>query len=268
MEIGRGYNASADKAPGADLGHSAEHNTLNPDVSLDESHHTDWFPCDNDEFGYKKAHSAVEPQLEYYNYSSLGPWDWTGMYQPEASVTSSAVVSTAAQNEGGMLFDAYESFPKPAATPFQDPLRGAQLQETPYNLLVSDEKYSLVRQCEIKSFSTASQSVGLAAKNDDNSEADIDEEAEIRSVLNTGRFKCREFACGQSSFGRKYELQRHYNSKHAANKRYYWCWVSSCVRSRGAEHRPFTRKDNLTSHIRAMHKDGSQTPGNTGGMVE
>jgi hypothetical protein len=92
-----------------------------------------------------------------------------------------------------------------------------------------------------------------AETSDDDENIDADVEVEIGSVLKNGRLKCRERACGDQSFARQAELRRHFNSKHAPKKRRYWCLVSSCVRSRGTDHRPFHRKDKLMAHVRSMH---------------
>jgi hypothetical protein len=99
----------------------------------------------------------------------------------------------------------------------------------------------------------------------DEEDSDVNAETEIGSVLKNGRFKCRENVCGRKSFARPAELRRHFKSKHTPKKRNFWCWVASCSRSRGVEHRPFNRKDKLMAYARSMHDFESVVdPGNDG----
>jgi hypothetical protein len=75
----------------------------------------------------------------------------------------------------------------------------------------------------------------------------------IGIVLNNGRYKCIRTACFRMSYNRPAELRRHYITKHALQRREFWCVEPSCERSVGIGNRPFHRKDKLRDHVRQMH---------------
>lgn len=66
-------------------------------------------------------------------------------------------------------------------------------------------------------------------------------------------FKCFHEACRPKSFGRWYDLRRHYEGKHAAETPQFWCTVKGCERSDGPGGRSFPRKDKLGEHVRKVH---------------
>ncbi|KAH7070545.1 hypothetical protein BKA63DRAFT_493568 [Paraphoma chrysanthemicola] len=89
--------------------------------------------------------------------------------------------------------------------------------------------------------------------NDSGTSSDDDLDVTIGSVLKSGRFKCTTHKCRYKSFGRKAELQRHYDGTHAPRKRTFWCPVPLCKRSAGCGGKAFHREDKLRDHTRTMH---------------
>jgi hypothetical protein len=81
----------------------------------------------------------------------------------------------------------------------------------------------------------------------------------IGSMYHSGRFKCLHPGCARKSFGRQAELKRHHETIHATQKPAYWCRVPSCERSRARGGYPFTRRDKLNDHVRAMHAQANLT---------
>jgi len=79
--------------------------------------------------------------------------------------------------------------------------------------------------------------------------------ARIGSVLSNGKFMCEDKKCTGRTFGRRAELQRHYETIHAVNKPNFWCRVSTCPRSINQGGEAFNRKDKLMAHIRTIHPD-------------
>jgi hypothetical protein len=80
-----------------------------------------------------------------------------------------------------------------------------------------------------------------------------DPETVIGSVLKNGRLTCSNPLCTGKSFGRQAELNRHYDTTHAAYKPEFWCPVTTCRRSACLGIRSFPRIDKLKSHIESVH---------------
>jgi hypothetical protein len=83
-----------------------------------------------------------------------------------------------------------------------------------------------------------------------------DPDTVIGSVLKSGRLTCNNPQCTGKSFGRQAELNRHYDTTHAAYKPHFWCPVAACRRSAGFGIRSFPRVDKLRNHIESMHGAG------------
>ncbi|KAH6684224.1 hypothetical protein B0J14DRAFT_572418 [Halenospora varia] len=62
-------------------------------------------------------------------------------------------------------------------------------------------------------------------------------------------YKCTDHNCKSKDFGTAGDLKRHRHSAHGT--RVHTCPVSSCKRHRHG----FTRKDNLTDHMKRIHKN-------------
>jgi hypothetical protein len=80
----------------------------------------------------------------------------------------------------------------------------------------------------------------------------------IGSMYSTGSpdsyiFKCHDPKCANLTFGRSYEMKRHYNGAHATAPTIYWCEVEGCPRSKVAGDRPFPRKDKVKDHFESVH---------------
>lgn len=66
-------------------------------------------------------------------------------------------------------------------------------------------------------------------------------------------YNCEHTSCVGKTFGRRYELERHYNSIHAVDPTVFWCTVVGCKRSAAECGRPFRRKDKRNDHMRKIH---------------
>jgi hypothetical protein len=66
-------------------------------------------------------------------------------------------------------------------------------------------------------------------------------------------FRCNYPECLGKTFGRRYELQRHYNGAHSESPTVYWCTMVGCERSEAEGGRPFPRKDKRNDHARNIH---------------
>ncbi|KAF2994917.1 hypothetical protein E8E13_000524 [Curvularia kusanoi] len=69
----------------------------------------------------------------------------------------------------------------------------------------------------------------------------------------TMSFKCLLPQCSRCH-GRWHEFARHYNGKHAANPKVWWCPEAGCARSEATENKPFPREDKLKDHLRQAHR--------------
>ncbi|KAJ4361911.1 hypothetical protein N0V83_010852 [Neocucurbitaria cava] len=66
-------------------------------------------------------------------------------------------------------------------------------------------------------------------------------------------FKCSIPECMEKTFGRWYDLRRHFNGAHTVEGEVYWCEVVGCARSALGGGRPFPRKDKMNDHVRKIH---------------
>lgn len=72
-------------------------------------------------------------------------------------------------------------------------------------------------------------------------------------------FKCSMPGCEDKTFGRWYDLRRHYRSVHETREEVFWCKTPGCERSETVGDRPFPRKDKLANHVQKMHGGSSPT---------
>jgi hypothetical protein len=87
----------------------------------------------------------------------------------------------------------------------------------------------------------------------DTTRQEEDPETVIGSVLKNGRLTCSNSLCAGKSFGRQAELNRHYDTTHAAYIPEFWCPVTTCRRSAFFGIRSFPRIDKLKSHVESVH---------------
>ncbi|OAL52888.1 hypothetical protein IQ07DRAFT_584890 [Pyrenochaeta sp. DS3sAY3a] len=66
-------------------------------------------------------------------------------------------------------------------------------------------------------------------------------------------FKCSHSSCKDTTFGRLYEVRRHYWSVHKTREEDFWCSAPGCKRSEAMGGKAFPRKDKLAEHVQKMH---------------
>lgn len=81
-----------------------------------------------------------------------------------------------------------------------------------------------------------------------------DKHIKIGSELGDKEYACFRDNCAGISFGRPYELGRHYGEKHAEDRTSFWCPVPNCKHSKCKGDKPFNRKGGLKAHEKRVHK--------------